>query len=172
MSDDKANPGRPDSDGNRARAFLGTKGYRLGSDEVMSQRLVHLIDEAKRNELMIIYLEDLSRERESKGRRTCPVRVPRQRLRVRRGTAVLRISCRYGCAGTASLRATAAPRPSSNIANFRFGPRKSGRRVPLRLTRRALRGKWKRRTLGLTLIARDPLGGSWVTRHRVKLVRR
>ena len=56
----KANPGRPDSDGSRARAFLASKGYRLGSDEVMFQRLVHLIDEAKRNELMIIYLEDLS----------------------------------------------------------------------------------------------------------------
>ena len=56
----KANPGRPDSDGNRARAFLAGKGYRLGSDEVMSQRLVNLVDEAKRNELMIIYLEDLS----------------------------------------------------------------------------------------------------------------
>lgn len=56
----KTNPGRPDSDGNRARAFLASKGYRLGSDEVISQRLVHLIDEAKRNELMIIYLEDLS----------------------------------------------------------------------------------------------------------------
>jgi hypothetical protein len=57
----KANPGRPDSDGNRARAFLGSKGYRLASDEILSQRLVHLTDEAKRNELMIIYLEDLSR---------------------------------------------------------------------------------------------------------------
>ena len=56
----KANPGRPDSDGSRARAFLASKGYRLGSDEVLSQRLVHLVDEAKRNELMIIYLEDLS----------------------------------------------------------------------------------------------------------------
>ena len=55
----KANPGRPDSDGSRARAFLAGKGYRLGSDEVLSQRLVHLVDEAKRNELMIIYLEDL-----------------------------------------------------------------------------------------------------------------
>lgn len=55
----KASPGRPDSDGNRARAFLTSKGYRLISDEVLSQRLVHLIDEAKRNELMIIYLEDL-----------------------------------------------------------------------------------------------------------------
>lgn len=56
----KANPGRPDSDGNRARAFLTSKGYRLGSDEVMMQRLVHLADKEKRNELMIIYLEDLS----------------------------------------------------------------------------------------------------------------
>ncbi|HEU4480226.1 MAG TPA: hypothetical protein VFR80_17030 [Pyrinomonadaceae bacterium] len=56
----KVNAGRPDSDGNRARAFLASKGYRLGSDEVISQRLVNLIDEAKRNELMIIYLEDLS----------------------------------------------------------------------------------------------------------------
>ena len=56
----KANPGRPDSDGSRGRAFLAGKGYRLGSDEVLSQRLVHLLDEAKRNELMIIYLEDLS----------------------------------------------------------------------------------------------------------------
>lgn len=54
------NTGRPDSDGNRARAFLESKGYKLGSTEVVSQRLVHLIDAAKRNELMIIYLEDLS----------------------------------------------------------------------------------------------------------------
>jgi hypothetical protein len=56
----KANPGRPDSDGNRARAFLASKGFNLASDEVLSQRLVHLVDEAKRNELMIIYLEDLT----------------------------------------------------------------------------------------------------------------
>jgi hypothetical protein len=56
----KGNPGRPDSDGARARAFLEGKGYRMASDDVMSQRLVHLVDEAKRNELMIIYMEDLS----------------------------------------------------------------------------------------------------------------
>ena len=56
----KTTPGRPDSDGSRARAFLASKGYRLASDDVISQRLVHLIDEAKRNELMIIYMEDLS----------------------------------------------------------------------------------------------------------------
>lgn len=56
----KANPGRPDSDGSRARAFLEKQGYRMMSDEVMSQRLVYLTDETKRNELMIIYLEDLS----------------------------------------------------------------------------------------------------------------
>jgi hypothetical protein len=56
----KGNPGRPDSDGARARAFLEGKGYRLASDDILSQRLVHLVDEAKRNELMIIYMEDLS----------------------------------------------------------------------------------------------------------------
>jgi hypothetical protein len=56
----KANPGRANSDGSRMRAFLEGKGYRVASDEVISQRLVHLVDEAKRNELMIIYLEDLS----------------------------------------------------------------------------------------------------------------
>jgi len=56
----KSNPGRPDSDGARARAFLAGKGYRMASDDVLSQRLVHLVDEAKRNELMVIYLEDLS----------------------------------------------------------------------------------------------------------------
>ena len=56
----KTNPGRPDSDGSRARAFLNSKGYRVASDEVLSQRLVHLVDERKRSELMIIYLEDLS----------------------------------------------------------------------------------------------------------------
>lgn len=56
----KANPGRADSDGSRARAFLTSKGYRMISDDLLSQRLVHLIDETKRNELMIIYIEDLS----------------------------------------------------------------------------------------------------------------
>jgi hypothetical protein len=56
----KMNTGRPDSDGSRAQAFLQSKGYRMASDEVLMQRLVHLVDEAKRNELMIIYMEDLS----------------------------------------------------------------------------------------------------------------
>ncbi|HKP13068.1 MAG TPA: hypothetical protein VJZ91_13185 [Blastocatellia bacterium] len=56
----KINVSRPDSDGSRARAFLESKGYRLASDDVLWQRLVHLVDEAKRDELMIIYMEDLS----------------------------------------------------------------------------------------------------------------
>jgi len=56
----KGNTGRPDSDGNRARAFLESKGFKMTGTEVLMQRLVHLVDEAKRNELMIIYLEDLS----------------------------------------------------------------------------------------------------------------
>ncbi|MGH7725600.1 MAG: hypothetical protein ACREOU_09245 [Candidatus Eiseniibacteriota bacterium] len=56
----KENPGRPEGDGSRARAFLKEKGYRLASDDVLSQRLVHLIGEPKRDELMIIYMEDLA----------------------------------------------------------------------------------------------------------------
>jgi hypothetical protein len=56
----KANPGRSDSDGSRARTFLESKGYRIAGDDVLMQRLVHLIDKEKRNELMIIYLEDMS----------------------------------------------------------------------------------------------------------------
>ena len=56
----KANPGRADSDGSRARAFLESKGFRWPSDEILSQRLVHLVDESKRSELMIIYAEDLT----------------------------------------------------------------------------------------------------------------
>jgi hypothetical protein len=55
----KAGLGRPDSDGSRARAFLEGKGYRMASDDILSQRLVHLVDKAKRNELMVIYTEDL-----------------------------------------------------------------------------------------------------------------
>jgi hypothetical protein len=56
----KANPGRPDSDGARGRAFLESKGYRLASDEVLSQRLLHYIGEKRRDELMIIYIEDMA----------------------------------------------------------------------------------------------------------------
>ena len=56
----KQNPGRAGGDGIRAREFLATRGYKLASDEVLSQRLVHLIGEPKRDELMIIYIEDLS----------------------------------------------------------------------------------------------------------------
>ena len=51
---------RSDSDGSRARAFLEKKGYRMASDDFLTQRLVHLVDEKKRNELLIIYLEDLA----------------------------------------------------------------------------------------------------------------
>ncbi|HEY1126749.1 MAG TPA: hypothetical protein VGF83_03235 [Actinomycetota bacterium] len=56
----KDNPGRPDSDGSRARAFLDKKGHRMATDDVLAQRLVHVVDEGKRNELMIIYMEDLA----------------------------------------------------------------------------------------------------------------
>lgn len=56
----KSGQGRPDSDGARAKAFLEGKGLRFASDDVLMQRLVHLVDDKKRDELMIIYLEDLS----------------------------------------------------------------------------------------------------------------
>ena len=47
---------RPDSDGNRAREFLLSRGYKTASDEVMMQRLVHMVDKDNRAELMLIYL--------------------------------------------------------------------------------------------------------------------
>jgi hypothetical protein len=56
----RANPGRPDSDGALGRNFLAQNGYRFASDEIISQRFLHFIGEDKRNELMIIYLEDMS----------------------------------------------------------------------------------------------------------------
>jgi hypothetical protein len=56
----KGDMGRPDSDGNRARAFLSAKGLKMIGTEFISQRLVHMVDQAKRNELMIIYIEDLT----------------------------------------------------------------------------------------------------------------
>ena len=52
-------PSRPGSDGARARELLEAKGYRF-PEEVASVRLVHLTDDSKRNELMIIYSEDLA----------------------------------------------------------------------------------------------------------------
>jgi hypothetical protein len=55
-----SNEGRPDSDGAHARAFLTAKGLKMASDDVIMQRLVHLVDKEKRNELMIIYAEALN----------------------------------------------------------------------------------------------------------------
>ena len=59
----KANPGRADGDGVRAREFLAAKGYRFAGDDVVMQRLVHLVGEPKRDELMIIYMEDLGEKK-------------------------------------------------------------------------------------------------------------
>jgi hypothetical protein len=50
---------RPDSDGARARAFITGKGWSLGP-EVLMERLVWLLDSPARNELMVIYIEDLA----------------------------------------------------------------------------------------------------------------
>jgi hypothetical protein len=54
--DDKRTPG---SDGERIRALIRSKGFIVPPDR-MSVRLVHLLDEAKRKELMLIYSEDLA----------------------------------------------------------------------------------------------------------------
>jgi len=50
---------RTDSDGARARAFLESKGYRVAGNDIMWRRLVHLTDASRRDELLIIYLEDM-----------------------------------------------------------------------------------------------------------------
>lgn len=49
----------PDSDAARAQSFLAGKGYRMASDEILMRRFVHLVDESKRDELLVIYIEDL-----------------------------------------------------------------------------------------------------------------
>ena len=55
-----ANQSRPNSDGARAQSFLESKGYAMEGKDILLQRLVHLVDKSKRNELMIIYVEDLA----------------------------------------------------------------------------------------------------------------
>ncbi|MCA1618461.1 MAG: hypothetical protein LC795_03930 [Acidobacteria bacterium] len=55
-----AKPANKISDGDHARSFLASKGYRLASGEALWQRLVHMTDASNRSELMVIYLEDLS----------------------------------------------------------------------------------------------------------------
>ena len=56
-------PARPDSDSARAKTFLESRGYHLSGD-VRDQRLVHLIGNDRRNELLIIY-EEFAGPRES-----------------------------------------------------------------------------------------------------------
>jgi hypothetical protein len=50
---------RPDSDGARVRAHIREKGWSLGPD-VLMERLVWILDSPARNELMVIYMEDLA----------------------------------------------------------------------------------------------------------------
>lgn len=50
----------PDSDAGRAAAFLEGKGYKLEGEDLVYQRFVRLVDEARRNELLIIYYENLN----------------------------------------------------------------------------------------------------------------
>lgn len=50
----------PDSDAGRAAAFLEGKGYQLEGEDIVYQRFIRLVDEARRNELLIIYYENLN----------------------------------------------------------------------------------------------------------------
>lgn len=50
----------PDSDAGRAAAFLEGKGYHLEGEDIMYQRYVRLVDDTRRNELLIIYYENMS----------------------------------------------------------------------------------------------------------------
>jgi hypothetical protein len=54
-----SNTPRAGSDGERVRQMLARAGYRL-APEAMNVRLVHLLDDARRKELMFIYGEDLA----------------------------------------------------------------------------------------------------------------
>ena len=47
----------PQSDVTRAASFLESKGYRIG-ESIIFQRFVRLVDEAKRNEFILLYVED------------------------------------------------------------------------------------------------------------------
>ena len=52
-------PSKPGSDREHVMALLTKAGYQIGA-ESMNLRLVHLLDESKRRELMFIYAEDLA----------------------------------------------------------------------------------------------------------------
>jgi hypothetical protein len=47
----------PQSDAARAASFLESKGYRM-SESIRFQRFVRLVDEAKRNEIIFLYIEE------------------------------------------------------------------------------------------------------------------
>ena len=49
----------PQSDSARAVSFLEGKGFPL-SESIRFQRFVRLVDDAKRNELILVYIEDTS----------------------------------------------------------------------------------------------------------------
>src|SRR4051812_6573098 len=53
------NTPRAGGDGERTRQMLARAGYKLPAER-MSVRLIHLLDESRRKELMIIYAEDLA----------------------------------------------------------------------------------------------------------------
>jgi hypothetical protein len=50
----------PDSDAGRAAVFIEAKGYKVEGEDLVYQRFVRLVDEARRNELLIFYYENLN----------------------------------------------------------------------------------------------------------------
>ena len=58
----------PQSDVTRAASFLESKGYRI-SESIMFQRFVRLVDEAKRNEFILLYIEDAGASTSSENER-------------------------------------------------------------------------------------------------------
>jgi hypothetical protein len=57
----------PQSDVERAVTFLESKGYRMGPS-IRYERFVRLVDEAKRNEMILSYIEDASTSSEKPGK--------------------------------------------------------------------------------------------------------
>lgn len=57
----------PQSDVERAIKFLEAKGYRMGPS-IRYERFVRLVDEAKRNEMILTYIEDASASTENAGK--------------------------------------------------------------------------------------------------------
>jgi hypothetical protein len=57
----------PQSDVERGIKFLQSKGYRM-NEAIRYERFVRLVDEAKRNEMILTYIEDAGASTENAGK--------------------------------------------------------------------------------------------------------